>query len=107
MGSWLPTIVRLVWWISVVWLALVAAATVYLLVWWLTNKDSPGRYEVAIESGRLLILSLPAAFGVLVAGSVPGSGLSSTKRIGGIVLLALCIGAHLLIVYLQSRTGDS
>ena len=75
----------------------------YFLVQWIVLADDPLRYETAIVSGLVLIWSLPAGLGVLVAGIVPRTRLSRNKRIGGIVLLLLCVGTFLLHDYLQAK----
>jgi len=103
MGVWMSRMIRGMWWLSVVWLSLTTAVVVYCLVWWLTNKDNPSRYEIAIVAGLTLLYSLPAGLGVLVAGFAPRTGLSTYRRGGGIALLLFCIGVEVVLDYLQAR----
>ena len=95
--------IRAIWWISVLWLALAFVVIVYFLVQWIILEDDPLRYETAIASAFVFFCSLPAGLGVLVAGIVPRTGLSPYKRVGGIALLLLCIGVLMLHDYLQAK----
>jgi len=101
-SSWRNTI-EAIWWISGFWLALEFVVIAYFLVQWILLADDPLRYETAIISGSVFIWSLPPGLGVLVAGIVPRTRLSRNKRIGGIVLLLLCVGTFLLHDYLQAK----
>lgn len=96
-------VVRGVWWISVLLLALELAVLVYLFVQWVALKDDPQRYETVIVSAFVFYGSLPPALGVLVAGLVPRTGLSAYKRLGGIALFLACIGVLMLHDYLQAK----
>ena len=96
-------VTRVVWWVSIVWLALAAIVLVYCLIWWLTNEDNPARYEIAIESALVLLFSLPAGLGALFAGVAPRTGLSTYKRVGGVCLLLFCIIVEMSLDYLQTR----
>jgi hypothetical protein len=99
---WADMIVA-VWWISVLWLSLASAAIVYFLIQWVVLKDDPLRYETAIVSAFVFFGSIPAGLGVLVAGVVPGTGLSILKRVFGIALLLFCFAGLMLHDYLQAR----
>jgi len=96
MGVWIPRVLRGVWWVSVVWLALAAGGIGYWFFQWLIDKDNPARYEYGIGAAIVLLYSFPAGIGVLVTGVVPRTGLSTYKRVGGIALLLLCIGASMV-----------
>lgn len=101
-AAWID-IMRAVWWISVLWLALELAVMVCLFVQWVALKDDPQRYETAIVSAFVFFGSFPPGLGVLVAGLVPRTGLSLYKRLGGVALLLGCIGVLMLHDYLQAK----
>ena len=100
--GWRKT-VETIWWVSVFWLALEFVVMVYFFVQWILLTGDPLRYETAIISAFVFSWSLPVGLGVLVAGIVPRTRLSRNKRIGGILLLLLCIGTFLLHDYLQAK----
>ena len=100
---WMPGLIVGAWWVSVVWLTLAAFGIGYWFFKWLVDKDNPARYEYAIGAAIVSFYSWPAGLGVLVAGVAPRTGLSLNKRVAGIALLLLCIGALLILDYLQAR----
>ena len=102
-GAVWPDMIVAGWWISVVWLFLASAAIAYFLIQWVVLKDDPLRYETAIVSAFVFFGSIPAGLGVLVAGVVPGTGLSIFKRVFGIALLLFCFAGLILHDYLQAR----
>lgn len=99
----IPPVLRAVWWISVVWLALAAVCIIYNFGWWLINAHDSRRYETVIVSMLILFYSVPAGVGVLVAGAVPKTGLSPLRRVAGIALALFCLGVFLVHNYLQSK----
>ena len=102
-SEWMYRVLRGVWWVSVVWLAI---ATVFILLYftrWFTEVRNPSRYEYAIAALVIFFYSLPAAVGVLLSGMVPKTGLSNYRRIGGVALLVFCIIALLTLDFLQAR----
>jgi len=102
-SRWLSGVLRGVWWISVVWLALTALVIVRFFIQWLAEPDNPVRYELAIAAALALFYSAPAAVGVVVAGIARKTGLSARRRIGGILLLVSCIAALIAFDFLQAR----
>ncbi len=57
---WIARLLRGVWWVSVVWLALLAVFIFYCFAQWLIHWNDPQRYETAIASGIALLYSFPA-----------------------------------------------
>lgn len=105
MGLWLSRVasgVFWLWWVSVAWLVFTAAIIIYCFVFWLASKD-PSRHEIATAAALVLIYAAPAGLSVIAAGVFPRTGLSAYKRVGGIALFLFCIGAMMLLDYLQAR----
>lgn len=86
-----------------VWLALAAVGIGYWFFQWLVDKNNPARYEYAFGAAIVSFYSWPAGLGIVVAGLAPRTGLSLYKRVAGIALLLLCIGALLILDHLQAR----
>jgi hypothetical protein len=96
-------VMRAIWWMSVLWLAVEFLVLVYLFAQWAALKEDPQRYETVIVSAFVFYGSLPPALGVVVAGLVPRTGLSQNKRMGGIALLLACISVLMLHDYFQAK----
>jgi len=95
-------VIRVVWSISLVWLAIGFIGEMWWFVKYLSDPDNPARYEYAIGAGIFFICSWPAAVGVLVAALVPRTGVSTPKRLIGVALL-LC---WIIIVFLFESTEN-
>lgn len=85
-------LIRVVWWISCVWLAVALVGEVWWFVEYLRNLDNPARGESVIGALFYLFYSWPAVVCMLIAVLVPKTGLSPYKRFTGVALLVLCIG---------------
>lgn len=84
-------VIRVTWWISVVWLAVGFLGEAWWFVKYLSDPDNPYRWEAGIGAMIFLFYSWPAAVGVLVAAFVPRTGLSTARRLTGVALLLCCI----------------
>lgn len=84
-------VIRVTWWISLVWLVVGFLGEAWWFVKYLSDPDNPYRWEAGIGAAIFLFYSWPAAVGVLVAGLVPRTGLSTARRLTGLALLFCCI----------------
>lgn len=84
-------VILVVWWISLVWLAVGFLGEAWWFVKYLSQPDNPARHEAGIGAMIFLFYSWPAAVGMLVAALVPRTGLSTPRRLIGVALLLCCI----------------
>jgi hypothetical protein len=84
-------VIRVVWWISLVWLAVCFLGQAWWFVKYLADPDNPYRSELGIAAVIFLFYSWPAAVGILVAALVPRTGLSTFRRLSGVALLLGCV----------------
>jgi hypothetical protein len=96
-------IVRAVWWMSVLGLALEFLVLVYLFVQWVVLEGDPQRYETIIVSAFVFYGSLAPGLGVVAGALVPRTGISLYKRLGGIALLLACVGVLMVHNYFQAK----
>jgi hypothetical protein len=96
-------VIRVVWWISIVWLAVGFLGEAWWYVKYLSEPDNPSRYEAGIGAMIFFFYSWPAAVGMLVAVLVPRTGLSTPRRLIGFTLLLCCI----IMLYLFKGAPDS
>lgn len=82
---------RLLWWISLVWLTVSLLGESWWFARYLADRDNPARNELVIGAVVFLFYSWPAAVGMLVAALVPRTGLSIQRRLIGVALLICCI----------------
>ena len=84
------------WWISFVWLAVALVGELWQFVSFVTDADNSARVEAGIAAWIFLFYSWPAVVCMLVAVMVPQTGLSTSRRFIGVVLLFSCIGTVFL-----------
>ena len=103
MGSLRETIskgMRVVWWISFVWLAVALVGELWWFVSFLMEPDNPARGEAGIGALIFLFYSWPAVVCMLVAALVPNTRLSTAKRLIGVALLLSCVATVFLFKWI-------
>ena len=86
-----------------IWLSLAAVGILYYALGWWADKDNPARYEYIFGVVMIVMYSLPAGAGALIAAVVPRTGISARRRVGAVVLYLLSIVIVCLLDYFQYR----